>query len=191
MWDLLLKLKRLPRRLHAACGVLAVLAMLGLSSATGAAQTGEAELKVAFLFNFLKLTEWPDAGSSESVDLCLARVDPFDNALDIFQGQQIQGKPVKTRVLESAKNLPGCRLLFIPDSDKVGAMPAWLEAAASQAVLTVSDRTGFIDHGGMIGLIILDNKLRFEVNLEPVQSSGLKLRAQLLQLALRVEGIRP
>lgn len=182
----------LPRRIRAACACFTLLTLLGgLPAPVTAAQTGEAELKAAFLFNFLKLTEWPESSSTETIDLCLARVDSFDKALEIFQGQQIQGKPIQTRVLESAKNIAGCRLLFIPDSDKVSAIPAWLEAAGNAAVLTVSDRSGFIEHGGMIGLIILDNKLRFEVNLEPVQRSGLKLRAQLLQLALRVEGVKP
>lgn len=164
---------------------------LGLQPNVWSAQSGEAELKVAFLFNFLKLTEWPTANTeAASVDICLAHHDPFDEALEILQGRELQGKPVKVRVLESSKRLENCRLLYI-SSDEKPMLKVWLDAAGTSGILTVSDLPGFIDMGGMIGLLATDSKLKFEVNLEPVQRSQLKLRAQLLQLAHRVEGVKP
>lgn len=156
-----------------------------------AVQTEEAELKTAFLYNFLKLAEWPEAAGNDPMDVCLARHDSFAGALSMLQNREVQGKQVRVRVLESGQSPAGCRLLFIPGDEKAVAAQAWLAAAAEMAVLTVSDRPGFIGQGGMIGLFTEDSKLRFEINLESVLRHRLKLRAQLLQLAVRVEGIPP
>jgi hypothetical protein len=44
----------------------------------------------------------------------------------------------------------------------------------------------FLEMGGMIGLVSGANRLQFEVNLQPVNRVGLKLNAQLLNLARKV-----
>lgn len=169
----------------------AALAALWLSLPVAAVQMEEAELKVAFLYNFLKLAEWPPANAADPMDVCLAHIDPFGDASEMLRGREVQGKALRLRVVEPGQSLAGCRLLFISAEEKTGDVRDWLAASAGQALLTVSDSSGFIGQGGMIGLVAIDNKLRFEVNLEPVHSNRLKLSAQLLQLALRVEGMQP
>jgi hypothetical protein len=172
-------------------GVAAALLALRLALPVFAAQTEEAELKAAYLYNFLKLTEWPAIQAGDPMDLCVANRNPFGAALDALQSREVQDKPVRVRVLEPGQRPDGCRMLFIPDDANAGDAQSWLTSASGTAALTVSDRPGFIAEGGMIGLITEDNKLRFEVNLEPVRRNRLNLRAQLLQLAVRVEGMQP
>lgn len=191
MRPLTFKFPASPRRLPAIRHLAAALAALWLSWPVAALQTEEAPLKVAFLYNFLKLAEWPAAQAADPMEVCLARIDPFGVALEALQGREVQGKALQVRVVEAGQSLAGCRLLFISAEEKSGTVRHWLAASAGQALLTVSDGPGFIGQGGMIGLVAIDNKLRFEVNLEPVHSNRLKLSAQLLQLALRVEGIQP
>jgi YfiR/HmsC-like len=55
-------------------------------------------------------------------------------------------------------------------------------------ILMVSNNREFLDMGGMIVLIDDDERLQFEVNLERVKRVGLKLNAQLLQIAHEVRG---
>jgi hypothetical protein len=50
-------------------------------------------------------------------------------------------------------------------------------------VLTVSDMPGFLDHEGMIQFTLVGNRVRFEVNLDSVQSGGLTLSSELLKVA--------
>jgi hypothetical protein len=56
----------------------------------------------------------------------------------------------------------------------------------SLPVLTVGDVSEFAQAGGMIGMRIEDNRVRFDVNLAAAQRAGLTLNSQMLKLAGQV-----
>ena len=62
-------------------------------------------------------------------------------------------------------------------------MQATLQSARNASVLTISDTDGFIDSGGVIGLVYADNRIQFEVNLGAAQRAGLKIASQVLKIA--------
>jgi hypothetical protein len=59
-------------------------------------------------------------------------------------------------------------------------------ALARRGVVTVGDGLGFAASGGVIGFLVADNKLRFEVNLAPVSQTGVTISSRLLRLATEV-----
>jgi hypothetical protein len=66
------------------------------------------------------------------------------------------------------------------------ARPCW--RAAALPILTVGDYGTFLDEGGIVKLLIIDGRVRFEVDLATAGRVGLRLSSQLLQLALNVRG---
>jgi hypothetical protein len=50
-------------------------------------------------------------------------------------------------------------------------------------VLTVSDARGFAQAGGMIELYEDNGRMRFAINIDTLQKSGVKLSSRLLDLA--------
>ena len=71
-----------------------------------------------------------------------------------------------------------------------GSMGRILAAADGKPILTVSDLPDFALAGGMIGLKIVDNHVRFDINARIARKVGLQLSAQLLRLADLVVGER-
>lgn len=61
-----------------------------------------------------------------------------------------------------------------------------LKAVRDQPVLTVGDSSGFAEAGGMIGFLLQDNRVRFDVNLPSAQRSKLRVSSNLLRVARRV-----
>jgi hypothetical protein len=55
-------------------------------------------------------------------------------------------------------------------------------------ILTVGESDGFVQQGGMIGFLLVDNKVRLEINLETAQRAKLKISSRLLLLAKSVIG---
>jgi hypothetical protein len=53
-------------------------------------------------------------------------------------------------------------------------------------VLTVGDMNGFLESGGVINLIMENNKVHFEINISAAKRAGIAIRSQLLKLAKRV-----
>jgi len=78
-----------------------------------------------------------------------------------------------------------CQVLYLPDAE-AGRAESSLRGLGSAPVLTISDQAGFVQAGGMIGLRMDDNRVRFDVNLLAAQRAGLTLSSQMLKLAGQV-----
>ena len=61
--------------------------------------------------------------------------------------------------------------------------PAGLDGIKTLPVLTVSDRRGFSEWGGIIEMYIESGRMRFAVNVDAAEHSGLRLSSRLLGLA--------
>jgi hypothetical protein len=79
-----------------------------------------------------------------------------------------------------------CRILFVSSSEN-DRLPAILKALEGRTVLTVGEGTQFTQHGGMVGFISADRKVRFVVNLAAAEAEKLKLSSELLRLAVSVQ----
>lgn len=53
-------------------------------------------------------------------------------------------------------------------------------------MLTVGDMDGFARHGGIIGFVMDDNKVAFEINAGAAKRAKLKVSSKLLKLAKSV-----
>jgi hypothetical protein len=146
-------------------------------------------VKAAFLFHFAQYVEWPDGAlkdASSPLVYCTIGEDPFRGALDAtLKGKTIGGHSVEVRHLQKVS--PGCHLVFIGEAEKK-QIPATLGMLKGSPALTVGESPGFAQQGGMIGLFLEENKIRFEINLETTTQANLKISARLLALAKRVIG---
>ena len=166
---------------------LGVLVAFGLSAATAHADdtAPEAALKAAFVFNFTKFVDWPEAESLSKFSLCTVGSGLTVDALGAFEGKQAFGKPIQVLHAQRGAALRSCQLLFISESGG-SANADILNEVRNTTTLTVSDSPNFLDAGGIIALVREGGRLRFEVNLGLAQAKGLKVGAQLLRLAKTV-----
>jgi hypothetical protein len=146
----------------------------------------EYDIKAAFLYNFGKFLRWPASRNQNEFRICILGQDPFGPVLDsLIAGETIDGKTVEVRRIAASADLMTCRIVFISQSEE-RRLKAILEAAGKSGALTVSEIPQFIQRGGMIGLVLADGKVRFEVNLTPVDAAGLVLSSELLRVAKSV-----
>jgi hypothetical protein len=170
----------------------ALLLAAGLSATRAAAQHEDAEyaLKAAFVSKFPHFAEWPDSAlaNRNTIDVCVATPNPFGEALgELLEGERLGERALKLRSINGADALPGCHVLFIPARPWVDRKTL-LARAAALPILTVGDYGTFLDEGGIVKLLIIDGRVRFEVDLATAGRVGLRLSSQLLQLALNVRG---
>jgi hypothetical protein len=106
--------------------VLLVFAMIAFGSATMArAQDAELEykLKAAFLFNFLKFTEYPTnqyaAPDSALVIGCLPDDPAAPILAAVMEGKLLEGRPIRLVTFKEGDDIRRCHLLFISRTLKV------------------------------------------------------------------------
>jgi iron complex outermembrane receptor protein len=101
-----------------------------------------------------------------------------------LEGKTVQGRAFEVRSAPTLPSLGACHLLVLmadaPEPRRV--------LAEAQGTLTLGEGDGFVDAGGMIGILVVERRVRFDVNLEAARRGGIGLSAQLLRLARQVRG---
>jgi YfiR/HmsC-like len=158
------------------------------AQATG---SSEYQVKAAFLFHFAQFVEWPPEVSKSAnspVTYCTVGGDPFRGALDASLNEKtINGRPVRVLHVEQAQEAQGCQILFIGTTERK-YISQTLASLKGAPMLTVGEAEHFALDGGMIGFLLEDNKVRFEINLDAAEHAKLKISARLLALAKTVIG---
>lgn len=135
----------------------------------------------AIVSGILNYTAWP--GPSRGLTVCITRNSREANELV----QQLELN--KSRHQLVLKRIEADSPL--PDSCDLVYFEAWSNSAMRQAlrkldhkpVLTIGHEPDFCSDGGLFCLSKAGNSTRFEVNLDAVTRSGLRVNAQVLRLA--------
>ena len=146
----------------------------------------EYQVKAAFLFNFAKFVEWPDAvlaGARTPIVLGILGEDPFGNDLSlIVTGQSVRGRTVSIRKYRFGDDLRDCHILFVSASERMH-MAQILASLQGASVLTVSDMPGFAGGGGVVQFYMEEVRVRFVVNVDGAARANLRVSAKLLAVA--------
>jgi len=146
------------------------------------------DIQAVYLYDFARFVRWPAAVSDGSLDICVAGQPVYlDTLKKIVTGESIDGHPLGVRLLQHPGDEAGCDVLFIGAAAK-DRLDSLIAATAGKPVLTVSDIPGFLDRGGMIQFLVIDNRVRFSVDLRPIERSGISVSSELLKVAVSVNG---
>jgi hypothetical protein len=152
------------------------------------AQVGEYEVKAAFLLNFTKFVDWPASAFAEPgvpFAICVLGKDPFGRSLDeVVQGESVAGRRLVVRRISDPPGPQACQLLFVDASIKELSR---VLSGVPPGVLTVGDGERFVHDGGMIGFVIENRRVRFDIHQSAAERAALKLSSKLLSVARTVE----
>ncbi|HTC65986.1 MAG TPA: YfiR family protein [Candidatus Acidoferrum sp.] len=178
--------------------LLAVFSMTLNWTASAGAQAGEASdsseylVKAGFIYNFAKFVEWPSTAFAEPdspIVIGVLGTDPFGDIINhVVEGKKIGARGFVVRrfkwskELKDSKDFTNCRILFVSSSEKMHFEEV-VEAVKGLPILTVGEAPGFAERGGMIRLMLEDNRVRFEVNVEAAHEGNLNISSRLLTLA--------
>lgn len=142
----------------------------------------EYQVKASYLYNFVHFVSWPADvfGDDDKFNLCVVGADRFGNALDIFTGERVDNHEIIVRRLQQPAQAHDarCHLLFVAAD---AADPTAI--ASERGMLTVGEVAGFLEQGGIINLIEVRGRIRFQVNQQSAQQVGLIVSSRLLNLS--------
>jgi YfiR/HmsC-like len=99
----------------------------------------------------------------------------------------VQGRTLQVKRSVTHKELKTCHVVYLDEHDAARTRDV-VRALSEMPVLTVGDIDGFARSGGIIGLFAEEDRIRFEVNVDVALLAGLKISAQLLNLARIIRG---
>jgi len=172
-------------------------------------QATEYELKMAFLFNFLKYVEWekekgaeqtepdaekPDAEKEpEPIRIGVVGKDPFEKAWEIIRDKKVNDRKISYRIFDLAageeeqqkqtrEEIRSCQVIFVPKSEGKN-LDRILELVKDRPVLTVGETGDFLQKGGILNFVLEENKIRFEINLDTAKAARIQFKTSVLKLA--------
>jgi hypothetical protein len=163
----------------------AMVVFILLCAPVRAQQPSEHEVKAAYLYNFANFVEWPSEpppNTSTTLNIGILGRDPLGVAFETIEGKKVRGQPVRVYRSHRLADLRDCQILFIGNSERT-FVPQILADLAGRSVLTVGESDGFAEQGVIIDFYMVDNKVRFKINVEAGTRAGLKLSSKLLKLA--------
>ncbi len=151
----------------------------------------EYALKAAYLHKFFFFADWPEKAFYEAESTIVIGIlgeDSFGGIFTQIEGKSINGRRLTIRRFGETslpEMLRRCQILFVSrslDKDEKSI----LASLKDYPVLTVGETETFLESGGMIGFITKKNSIRFEISQAAAERAGIKIRAQLLRVAVRV-----
>jgi hypothetical protein len=146
-------------------------------------------LKAAFIYKFIQVVEWPAdkaVSKSSKIDICTLGDVPVGQMSSIFDKASTAALRFSVIEEKNWKNASShCHVLFIGNSEE-GRVGEIVGALKDKPVLTIGNGDEFVESGGMIGFVLRDNKIKFEVNTQSTNAAGLRVKAELLEIAAKV-----
>jgi hypothetical protein len=149
----------------------------------------EYQVKGAYVFNFIRLIDWPSsAASGTMLPLCVLGESPLTGVLDRMGATPLKGRRTAVRVVPGVSAARGCEVLVIPQAASqdlesvVRALPA--------GVLTISEIDTDDRVSSVINFVVENDRVSFDVNAEAAGRAQLTVSARLLSVARAVDGRR-
>jgi hypothetical protein len=159
---------------------------------SGAQPVPVSEVKAAFVLNFTKFVEWPDASFRDDhspFSICVIGQSSF--AVDLartVRGETVNGRPVAVEYLPGLPQPKHCQMVVVGSMDKANDRNLLRALAAlGPGILTVGDGENFVRDGGIIGFVVEKRRVRFDINQGAATRSLLTLSARLLSVARAVQ----
>jgi YfiR/HmsC-like len=171
---------------------LLVLVLLG-SPARAQAPADEAQIKAAFVYNFLKFVEWPHDASARVTDPLVVVIvgdGPTAGAVEEFlTTKRVGERAIAIKHLAWDQSLAGVHAAFVSEDDP-RRLRRVLEAASSAGVLSIGEGADFASNGGVIALLLVDRRVRFDIDVDAATAARLHVSSKLLALGHVVRSSR-
>lgn len=160
-----------PLRVGALVGsLMCVCSVLPSEHSRSAPGLTEVELKAAFLLRLPQFVSWSD--KRRATNFCVTETSEVSNLLAEMVATEPRGRSVRLIEVDQSD---GCDVVFGPASK--------LSSTTRVRALLVSDDSGYAKNGGMVELKRRGARIGLVVNLDALESVGLRASSKLLQLS--------
>ncbi len=160
--------------------IIVLVLMTGLFSVRMNAQSVNYKIHALFLYKFTQYIEWPSANGSYVIG-----VVGNSPILEELQSLALTRKNLVIKKISPTGDMSGCQLIFV--SENSSAHLAAVSAKVSgKPVLVISETGSGAKKGAGINFVMVNDKMKFELNKSTLERQGLKVSGDLVNLSIIV-----
>lgn len=133
------------------------------------------------IYRFTKYIEWPNNKKSGDFIIGIVGNSPLYDELKTFIANKTVGdQKIIIKKFSSSASAYNCHILFIGE-DESGSLQK-IAARTNGATLLVSESPGLAYKGSCINFIIVDERLKLEINKNNIEQRNMHIASELLRL---------
>jgi hypothetical protein len=153
----------------------------------------EHAVKVSYLFKFSPFIEWPERSFESAADplvLCVVGNDAVADLVDdAARTAGASGRPLVVKHLPaSGVRDAKCHVMYLAQGENAARV---LDQVRGTPALTITDFAPDARLKGIVNFVVVDNRVRFEIDLQAAAENGISVSSKLLDLAIRVRPKAP
>jgi len=150
-------------------------------------QPNDYVLQANIIYRFTKYIDWPDNKKTGDFIIGIVGESPLYDELKKLSASKTVGnqKIVVIKVSPSAASF-NCHILFIA-GDESGSVKKIAAATAGAPTLIVSESNGLARKGSCINFIIVDDRLKLEINKTNIEQRNMRIASELLELGIIIK----
>lgn len=139
-------------------------------------------LKADFLYRFVDYVYWKNYSKDQTFKIAILEDSPIAASLQ----KTTKNKKIDIKEYKNLKEIRSCHILFIPYNCSV-PIETILSNFSGKPILIVTEQNGYGKKGAHMNFVMMENKLKFEVNIKAINKAGIGISSFLLQHAIIVQ----
>lgn len=138
-------------------------------------------VKASYVLNLLRFIDWPHdvCNPTGQLNLCICGAYSLDGFYALH-GERVGERTISVERIRdtAATRIEKCHLLVISGDKPILSVPI------ARGLLTVGESDGFTARGGIMNLLLIGGRVRFEINEALAQACGFAVDAKLSKLKM-------
>ncbi len=151
------------------------------------AQQPKDKVYAVFLLNFARFIEWPKDASTDEFVIGVLDDPPLASELkNVAKLRTIGNQKIRVKEYQAISQVDFCHILFVPEHESA-QVPTIIGMFPYSAMLVVTEKEGLAKAGSNINFLVMNGKIKFELNLRAMRGRGLKVSAELQAFSVPIE----
>ena len=154
---------------------------------SGFSQTEIQKAQSIFIYNFTRLVEWPESyKSGDFVIGVIGNSDIFAELEGYTAGKKVGMQPIVVKKFKEVSEIDRCHILFV-SYNKSSGLSEVIKKTDTSPTLIIGEKKNIMNEGAAIGFVLMDDKLKFELNIPSATRNGLKVNSKLQEMAMTIK----
>jgi len=142
-------------------------------------------LKASYIYNFAKMIDWPQAEKTGNFIIGVyGNSSVYKELIKKYAAKNIGNQHIEIKKLSNTPTVGKIHLLYIT-KEKSADISKLMENVKEEAVLVVTESKGALEKGSIINFVIVNNSLKFELNIGQASEHELTVGSRLKDLAYK------
>ena len=139
-----------------------------------------------YIYNFTKYIQWPPEMQGGDFVIGVYGKSSMINELKAMSlNRTVGAQKITVKEIHSPQDASTCHVVFVP-SGKSGSLTDLKSKLDGRPTLIITEKDGLAKQGSAINFVLVDGKLKYELNKNSIDKAGLKVMPDLVKLAILI-----